>query len=83
MDPKPRPLHRIYIDILRRMTPEQRLLKAFELSETSKSLLQQGLRALSRFARRGISSTLFETAGAMSQQKSLIERVCEILIKYF
>lgn len=45
MDPKPRPLHRIYIDILRRMTPEQRLLKAFELSEMSKSLFQQGLRA--------------------------------------
>ena len=44
MDPKPRPLHGIYIDILRRMTPEQRLLKAFELSEMSKSLFRQGLR---------------------------------------
>lgn len=44
MDPKPRPHHRIYIDILRRMTPEQRLEKAFELSEMSKSLFHQGLR---------------------------------------
>ena len=44
MDPKPRPNHRIYIQILRSMTPEQRLLKAFELSEFSKSLFVQGLR---------------------------------------
>lgn len=33
MDPKPRPNHRRYIEILRRMTPEQRLAKAFELSD--------------------------------------------------
>ena len=45
MDPKPRPKHKLYIDILRRMTPEQKLMKAFELSEMSKSLFRQGLRA--------------------------------------
>ena len=45
MDPKPRPNHKLYIDILRRMTPEQKLMKAFELSEMSKSLFRQGLRA--------------------------------------
>jgi hypothetical protein len=44
MDPKPRPNHRRYIEILRSMTPEQRLLKAFELSDFSKALLIEGLR---------------------------------------
>ena len=44
MDPKPRPNHRLYIQILRRMTPEQRLLKAFELSDFSRQLLIHGLR---------------------------------------
>ncbi|MCC6442424.1 MAG: hypothetical protein IT210_03090 [Armatimonadetes bacterium] len=44
MDIKPRPNHAVYIRILRRMTPEQRLMKAFELSEFSKRLFIQGLR---------------------------------------
>jgi hypothetical protein len=44
MDPKPRPNHRRYIEILRSMTPEQRLLKAFELSDFSKALFIEGLR---------------------------------------
>jgi hypothetical protein len=44
MDPKERPNHARYIEILRRMTPEQRLLKAFELSEFSKALFVEGLR---------------------------------------
>ena len=44
MDLKPRPNHHIYIEILRNMTPEQRLHKAFELSEMSKNLFKQGLR---------------------------------------
>lgn len=44
MDPKPRPNHRIYISILRRMTPEERLRKAFDLSEFSKQLFIHGLR---------------------------------------
>ena len=44
MDPKPRPNHRIYLEILRKMTPEQRLNKAFELSDMSKRLFKQGLR---------------------------------------
>ena len=35
--------HRIYINTLRRMTPEQRLAKAFELTETSKALFREGL----------------------------------------
>ena len=44
MDPKPRPNHRLYIEILRRMSPEQRLLKAFELSEFARDLFVHGLR---------------------------------------
>lgn len=44
MDPKPRPNHRRYIEILRRMTPEQRLAKAFELTEMARAAFRQGLR---------------------------------------
>jgi len=44
MNPKPRPNHRRYLEVLRAMTPEQRLLKAFELSAFSKALFVEGLR---------------------------------------
>ncbi len=44
MDLKPRPNRRRYIEILRSMTPEQRLQKAFDLSEFSKALFIAGLR---------------------------------------
>ncbi|MDO8586320.1 MAG: hypothetical protein Q7T82_04710 [Armatimonadota bacterium] len=44
MDIKPRPNHRLYIQILRRMTPEQRLLQAFEMSDFTRSLFLEGLR---------------------------------------
>ncbi|HSR67044.1 MAG TPA: hypothetical protein VLU25_03815 [Acidobacteriota bacterium] len=44
MDIKPRPNHRIYIETLRKLTPEQRLAKAFELSEMSRRLFREGLR---------------------------------------
>lgn len=44
LDPKPRPNHRLYIQTLRRMTPEQRLEKAFELSRMTRELFIQGLR---------------------------------------
>lgn len=44
MDPKARPNHRIYLQVLRRMTPEQRLMKAFELSALTKQLFIHGLR---------------------------------------
>jgi hypothetical protein len=43
-DIKPRPNHKLYIQVLRNMTPEQRLMKAFELSEFSKRLFIHGLR---------------------------------------
>ncbi len=44
MNPKARPNHKKYIQILRQMTPEQRLMKAFELSKFSKKLFIHGLR---------------------------------------
>lgn len=39
-DPKSRC---IYIDTLRRMTPEQRLAKAFELTDRANALFKEGL----------------------------------------
>ncbi len=36
--------HRVYIQVLRNMSPEERLLKAFELSEFTKQLFIYGLR---------------------------------------
>ena len=44
MDPKPRPNHRAYLEILRSMTPDQKLQTVFELSELGKSLFLDGLR---------------------------------------
>ncbi|MBI5804666.1 hypothetical protein HZA73_01320 [candidate division TA06 bacterium] len=44
MDIKARPNHKIYIKALRAMSPEQRLAKAFELSDFSRRLFQDGLR---------------------------------------
>lgn len=44
MNPKPRPNHARYLAVLRGMTPEQRLLKAFELSDLSRQLFEEGLR---------------------------------------
>lgn len=44
MDPKPRLNHRVYLQALRRMSPELRLARAFELSENARLLFRQGLR---------------------------------------
>ena len=44
MNIKKSPNHAIYIKALRRMSPEARLLKAFELSEFSRQLFLLGLR---------------------------------------
>jgi hypothetical protein len=44
MTVKSRPNHGIYLDVLRRQTPEQRLAKAFELGEMSRELFRAGLR---------------------------------------
>jgi hypothetical protein len=41
---KDRPNHAIYIRTLRAMTAEQRLEKAFELTETARGLFLDGLR---------------------------------------
>ena len=44
MNPKKNPNHKIYIQTLRKMGPEKRLLKSFELSDFSKQLFIHGLR---------------------------------------
>ena len=44
MDPKPRPNHRLYLEILSRMTPEQKLQKVFELNAMTRALFAHGLR---------------------------------------
>lgn len=41
---KERPNHRIYIETLRRMSPEARLRKAFELGAMARELFRAGLR---------------------------------------
>jgi len=41
---KPRPNHGTYLRVLRRMTPEARLRKAFELSAFARALFRAGLR---------------------------------------
>jgi hypothetical protein len=43
-DLKPRPNHEVYIKVLRRMTPEQHLLKAFDLSTLTRELFIAGMR---------------------------------------
>lgn len=44
MNGKPRPNRARYIEIVRRVTPEWRLKKAFELSEFAKALFLQAIR---------------------------------------
>jgi hypothetical protein len=44
MDIKPRPNHRLYIETLRRMSPQARLMKAFELSQFANDLFLHSLR---------------------------------------
>jgi hypothetical protein len=44
MDIKPRPKHQRHLEILRAMTPAQRLEKAFELTEFSRQLMKDGIR---------------------------------------
>ncbi|HEY1871192.1 MAG TPA: hypothetical protein VGG71_09045 [Chitinophagaceae bacterium] len=44
MNVKPNANHQVYMQSLSRMTPGQRLMKAFELSERSKKLVLHGLK---------------------------------------
>jgi hypothetical protein len=44
MNRKPQPNRRRYIEVLRSMSDEQRLQKAFELTELSRRLFRLGLR---------------------------------------
>jgi hypothetical protein len=44
VDPKQQLNHRRYLEALAAMTPEQRLKKAFELSDMTRRLVMQGIR---------------------------------------
>ena len=44
VDIKPRPQHQIYLQLLAKMTPEQRLKKVFQLSAMAKELFLSGLK---------------------------------------
>ena len=44
LEPKPRPNHKLYLRVLRQMSPEARLRKAFELSAFARALFRTGLR---------------------------------------
>lgn len=44
MNPKPQPNHALHIQTLRNMTEEQRLVKAFELTQMARELFRAGLR---------------------------------------
>ncbi len=44
MDIKERTNHKKYLEVLRKMSPEARLLKAFELSDFTRQLFLHGLR---------------------------------------
>lgn len=41
---KPQPNHSLYLSVLRNLSPEQRLAKAFELSRMTRELFLLGLR---------------------------------------
>ncbi len=43
MDIKPHPNHHLYLQTLKRMTPEEHLKKVFELSAMTKALFLHGL----------------------------------------
>ncbi len=43
MNIKKHPNHKMYIQVLRRMSPEKRLIKSFELSEFARQLFIHGL----------------------------------------
>ncbi len=44
MNIKESPNHKIYIQVLHQMSPEKRLMRAFELSEFTRELFYHGLR---------------------------------------
>ena len=44
MNLKPAPNHKVYLEVLKKMSPADRLEKAFELSKMTKQLFLEGLR---------------------------------------
>jgi len=46
MDQMPDEIYKVYIETLRRMTPEQKLLRVFELAAVARELFCQGVKKL-------------------------------------
>lgn len=44
VDPKPRPNRKKYIEVLRSMTPQQRIKQAMDLSDFTREMFRRGLR---------------------------------------
>jgi len=62
---KPHPDHQVYLGVLRAMTPKQRLLKVFELTDLSRDLFRTGLRQR------------FPTAGEERLRRLYLERLAK------
>jgi hypothetical protein len=77
MNPKPRPNHKRYLEILRRMTPAQRLQKSFELTELANRRLKEYLqRHHAQQSEQQIQSLYLETRMRLNRRKS--RRECQI-----
>ena len=73
MNLKKQPNHKKYIQVLRRMTPEERLLKAFELSEFSKQRFVHRLRKrFPHLDEKEIKKLLLKRLEKKSQKELLI-----------
>ncbi len=73
MNLKKQPNHKKYIQILRRMTPEERLMKAFELSEFSRQRFVRRLRKrFPDFDEKEIKKLLLKRLEKKSQKELLI-----------
>ena len=70
MNPKPRPNHQRYLEVLRSMTGEQRLLKALEMSAFTKPIFIDGLRKRFPDLSEEVFHALFLERLALCQNKN-------------
>ena len=76
---KPQPNHSIYLDTLRRMSPQQRLTKALELSDNVRQLFRHGLRQrFPNLSEKDLQQLYSEETVFVSQQELLTKVVKEL-----
>ena len=74
MNIKPLPNHKLYIQTIRSMGPEKRLLKAFELSEFSRKLFREGLhKRFPQLSERELQKLYLERIEKCNNRKSMSE----------